>query len=459
MAGGKQHPIIAEAALASVPDEVAALCRREPDAFRVGSLWPDAMGARFSCIRIADYTLPDGMLDAARIREVFHNAENGVHATDELESWGVFRLPAWVVAHGAASPDFYARELRRAITAGDDRRAAFIVGFITHIAEYTAHYKSQEAMLTTMRPEGRVPVGVHKGQPFYAVAVAADLPGYDGNAGELAAAYTRFGAAELVDVEETAAACQRRLISEGVSSLFDRALVLQRAVVTCARPQELRDMAGEFRSLVARGLARTFELTRAACAEAVSEAVAPPPEQILFLIRGDLWLRHPLVGDAAAVNPGVARLRFAAALKKLGVGYRFASGDEPVELSGYPLVVSLEGWSSDSDAAVYDGLRAAAGGGGRVLLVGEPHRSRAEMTAWKDLCNAGGVTRGVEVSDMIRWLDRCSEPGNMLPGAADPAAEVLSALEEIRRSPLERQLRLNDGSFLAQAFGEERAGL
>jgi len=459
VAGGRQHPIIAEAALASVPDEVAALCRGEPDAFRLGSLWPDAMGARFSCIRIGEYILPDGALDAARIRQVFDDAENGVDATDELESWGVFRLPAWVVGHGTASPDFYARELRRAIAAGDDRRAAFIVGFITHIAEYTAHYKSQEAMVTTMRPEGRVPVGVHKGQPFYAVAVAAGLPGYDGNAGELAAAYTRFGAAELVDVEETAEACQRRLLGEGVSSLFDRALVLQRAVVTCAAPEELRDMAGEFRRLVARGLARTFEITRAACAEALGEGVPPPPEQLLFLIRGDLWLRHPLVGDAAALNPGVARFRFAGALEKLGVGYRFASGDEPVELSGYPLVVSLEGWSSDSDAAVYGNLRAAAEGGARVLLVGEPHASRAEMAAWRDLCGADGVTRGVEVADMIRWIERRSEPANMLPRSADPAPEVLSALEEIRRSPLERQMRLNDGSFLAPAFGEEGAGL
>jgi len=474
VAGGRQHPIIAEAALEFLPDEAAAVCRDEHDAYRLGSLWPDAMGSRFSCKGVGGYVLPDGRLDTARVRSAFDDAGNGVASSDEMESWGLFSSLAWVISHGVASPDFYARELRSSLKCGETRRAAFIAGFLTHITEYAAHYKSQEAMVSTVRPEGRVPVGFHKGQPFYSIEVATGLPGFDDpEAGsttfeERTAVFARTGREALEDCSETAEACQRRLVAEGVGSLFGCALALQHAIVSCDGPGEIAHLAPEFRGLVARGLARSFEYCRAACSEALGDAPAPPAPpappvppapaeaELLFLVRGDLWLRHPLDGPAAQAVPGVARLRFAAALERLGVSYRFCAGDNPDAVASAPLIISLEGWSSDAgaeaDGAVYDRLRAAALSGSAVLLVGEPHASRAETAAWSELCDCEHVTRCVEVAGMVTWIERALGPGRIDAELAAPPAEVISTLEEIRQSPLERQMRLNDDAFLRAAF-------
>ncbi len=438
MAGGKQHPVIAEAVLQFIPEQLAAICRDHPRAFRLGSVWPDGMGTPFLPDGLGRFIRDDGGIDVELVRSVFTDRDNGIEPTPEMDSWNAFTDILWVASHGAASPDRYACELAEAIADGDGPRAAFIVGFTTHIAEYCAHFKSQEIVLTTLRPEKRAPWCIHKGYPFFGYELALSGTG--------AEAVARLAAAHFIDTDESAEACQRRLVAEGLDSLFPEGLKLQRALLECDTPGELAPLSDTFERLCGRALARVFEYTRAICADAIDgDCRGASGGEALLLVRGDLWLRHCDDAASGGRSPDVARLRLAAILERAGIDYHLASGHMPRDYSRFESVISLEGWPCAGDSGVYLALAEAAAKGTRVLLLGEPHPSRLESSEWRSLTRSKGVSLGASALDMADWT-------GVAASAVGPSPQVMLAVEAIGGAGEERQKRLSDGDFLAAAF-------
>lgn len=118
MSTGKMHQYQVDLAVELAPPASREFILKHMDFARLGSGWHDLTAS------------PDGVTDRDHMRAQW--AKRNIACADDLLEWGFADEIAYVRKHFVYAPEWYVRQMRRAMAEGNEAKAAIVWGILMH---------------------------------------------------------------------------------------------------------------------------------------------------------------------------------------------------------------------------------------------------------------------------------------------------------------------------------------